>query len=40
MRTCSVLLWTSKEVIMKGIVAYMLGVPIVVIVVLYITHVF
>lgn len=29
-----------KEIAMKGIVAYMLGVPVVVIILLYITHVF
>jgi hypothetical protein len=30
----------SKESAMKGIIAYMLGVPIVVIILLYMTHVF
>jgi hypothetical protein len=31
---------TQKETAMKGIIAYLLGVPIIVIILLYVTHVF
>ena len=36
----SLTLATYKEVTMKGIIAYMLGVPLVVIILLYVFHIF